>query len=137
MAKFLKEYFPNLEKPDFSGIQEAFSNLIPSPEPPAPIEVKEPSAAVVAAGKGMPLLGPVFSLEADLQALALNLGSYDVRPPPGLDSRACARGGPQPPATPGRLTSVRVLRALARPRRSRPTSRRRSTRHRASSTRTR
>ena len=42
-----------------------------------PIEVKDPAAPIVAAGKGMPLLGPIFNVEADLQALALNLGSYD------------------------------------------------------------
>ena len=39
--------------------------------------MKEPSAAIIAAGKGMPALAPIFNVEADLQAAVTNLGSYD------------------------------------------------------------
>ena len=39
--------------------------------------MKAPNAAINLAGQAMPLLGPIFSLEADLQALVTNLGSYD------------------------------------------------------------
>jgi len=73
MPKFLKELFPNLEKPD--DALASISNLF-APAPPQ-IDVKEPSSAIVAAGKGMPALSSIFNLEADLQALVLNLGSYD------------------------------------------------------------
>ena len=67
MPKFLKELFPNLKKPDFGG-----------GDAPAAVEgLKAPALPLNIAGKGMSLLGPVFSIEADLQALALNLGSYD------------------------------------------------------------
>lgn len=68
MMQFIKDMFPNLEKPDFN-----FGGSPPAP----PIEVKEPSAAITAAGKGMPLLSPIFNIEADIQAAVLNLGSYD------------------------------------------------------------
>mmetsp|Transcript_14316 Transcript_14316/g.37149 ORF Transcript_14316/g.37149 Transcript_14316/m.37149 type:complete len:209 (-) Transcript_14316:394-1020(-) len=61
MPKFIKDLFPTLEKPGAP-----------------PVEVKSPSLAISSAGKAMPLLGPIFNLEADLQALVLNLGSYDV-----------------------------------------------------------
>merc|ERR1719424_2640738 len=70
MPQFLKDL--GLEKPDFSAISNPFAAA-----PPTPIEVKEPALPIVTAGKGMPLLGPIFNIEADLQALALNLGSYD------------------------------------------------------------
>lgn len=60
MPKFLKELFPNLEKPEAKVVS-----------------VDAPAAAIVAAGKGMPLLSPIFGAEAILQALVLNLGSYD------------------------------------------------------------
>jgi len=65
MPKFLKELFPNLEGPKFGAAE------------PEPIDVKPPAAVINLAGKAMPLLKPVFSVEADLQALVLNLGSYD------------------------------------------------------------
>jgi glutaredoxin-related protein len=71
MPAFLKEVFPNLEKPDFSQLFSGGSSL---PE----IDVKEPSAAIVGAGKGMPALSPIFNVEADLQAAVTNLGRYDV-----------------------------------------------------------
>ena len=60
--------FPNLEKPNFGG----------DSEPAQSVEgVKPPAAAISLAGKGMPLLSPIFNLEADLQAKAFNFGSYD------------------------------------------------------------
>ena len=71
MPKFLKEL--GLEKPDFSAV---FANFAPAP-PPEPIEVKATNPAITAAGVGMSALKPIFALEADLQALVLNLGSYD------------------------------------------------------------
>ena len=40
-------------------------------------EPKAPSTPIVAAGKGMPLLSPLFNLEAIAQAAVLHLGSYD------------------------------------------------------------
>merc|ERR1719487_2861946 len=59
---------PNLEKPNFGG----------DSEPAQSVEgVKPPAAAISLAGKGMPLLSPIFNLEADLQAKAFNFGSYD------------------------------------------------------------
>merc|ERR1719159_1958110 len=39
--------------------------------------VQPPNPAISAAGEGMPLLGPVFHLEAVVQAAVTNLGSYD------------------------------------------------------------
>ena len=42
-----------------------------------PIEVKSPNA-INLAGKAMPILGPVFSVEADVQAAVTNLGGYDA-----------------------------------------------------------
>lgn len=79
MPKFLKEMFPTLEKPEDAtqAISDAFSGFFSAPAPP-PIDVQEPSASIVAAGKAMPALGPVFNAEADLQAALTNLGSYDV-----------------------------------------------------------
>jgi len=87
MPKFLKEIFPNLPKPEnaaetinaaFADASEAFASIIPAAAPPPPpIEVKDPSPAITGAGKAMPLLAPVFNLEADLQAAVTNLGSYD------------------------------------------------------------
>jgi hypothetical protein len=59
------------------AISDAFSGFFSAPAPP-PIDVQEPSASIVAAGKAMPALGPVFNAEADLQAALTNLGSYDV-----------------------------------------------------------
>ena len=73
MPKFLKEAFPTLEKPDFSAM---FAGFAPAP-PPEPIEVKAASPLISAAGVGMAALKPLFAFEADLQALVLNLGSYD------------------------------------------------------------
>ena len=64
MPKFLKTLFPNLEKPDFGSA--------PAVDPTGP------NPAIKLAGKAMPLLGPVFSLEADLQAIIFNLGTYDA-----------------------------------------------------------
>ena len=79
MPKFLKQLFPDLEKPE-DGIQ-ALSNLFSfggAPAPPAPpIEVTDPSAAITSIGKAMPLLGPIFNVEADLQAFVTNFGGYD------------------------------------------------------------
>merc|ERR1719382_1114644 len=75
MPKFLKELFPDLPKPE--SISEAFASFMPVAESPAPIEVKTPSPAIVGAGKAMPLLGPIFNVEADLQAVVTNGGSYD------------------------------------------------------------
>jgi len=77
MPKFLKEIFPNLEKPEDAtqAISNAFGSLFPAPAPE--ITVTEPSAAIVSAGKGMPALSPIFNVEADLQAVVTNLGSYD------------------------------------------------------------
>lgn len=53
-------------------MQEAWSDfvgkIVPAGAEPPVIEVREPTAAISAAGKAMPLLGPVFSVEADLQA---------------------------------------------------------------------
>merc|ERR1719460_1645751 len=40
--------------------------------------VQPPNPAISAAGKAMPLLGPIFNLEASLQAAVTNLGSYDA-----------------------------------------------------------
>lgn len=80
MPKFLKELFPNLEKPNFGG-------------EPTPVDVSEPNAALKLAGKGMSLLKPIFDVEAEVQALVLNLGSYDadeVR----ADIEATARSAP-------------------------------------------
>ncbi|EOD32382.1 hypothetical protein EMIHUDRAFT_456096 [Emiliania huxleyi CCMP1516] len=83
MPKFLKDAFPNLEKPDdaIASVQEAWSDfvgkIVPAGAEPPVIEVREPTAAISAAGKAMPLLGPVFSVEADLQAALTNFGSYD------------------------------------------------------------
>merc|ERR1719267_391550 len=76
MPKFIKEIFPDMEKPDFSAVTDAFSGLFPAPPPP--IEVKEPSSAITSAAQGMPLLAPVFGVEADVQAAVTNLGSYDA-----------------------------------------------------------
>jgi len=73
MPKFLKELFPNAEKPDFSSISNPFA----APPPAPPITVSEPNLAITSAGKAMPLLGPIFNLEAIFQALIFNLGSYD------------------------------------------------------------
>ena len=80
MPKFLKEL--GLEKPDFPPLEalsgslaEFAGKLVPTGA--EPIEVREPTAAIVAAGKGMPLLSPIFSLEADLQAAVTNLGSWN------------------------------------------------------------
>ena len=42
-------------------------------------DAKAPNWAINAAGKAMPLLSPIFNVEADLQALATNLGSYGAR----------------------------------------------------------
>lgn len=70
MPKILKELFPTLEKPDFSN---PFASA-----PPAPVEVKSPAFPITTAGKAMPLLSPVFNLEAIIQALVTNLGSYDA-----------------------------------------------------------
>jgi glutaredoxin-related protein len=72
------------EKPpvmDFEGMKNSFSDAIGSmfsttPEIPE-IEVKQPAGATAAAAKGMPALAPIFNVEADLQAFATNLGSYD------------------------------------------------------------
>merc|ERR1719201_340347 len=84
MPKFLKTLFPKLEKPEdasqmfgdaFAGITAMFT---PPQEEPAPIVVAAPNSAITSAGKAMPLLGPLFSLEADLQAFVTNLGSYDA-----------------------------------------------------------
>lgn len=80
MPKFLKEIFPNLEKPENVGqsISDAFASLLPSLAPLPEIDVKEPDSAIVAAAsKVMPALSPVFSAEADLQATVTNFGSYD------------------------------------------------------------
>ena len=64
----MRAQFPNLEKPNFGG----------DSEPAQSVEgVKPPAAAISLAGKGMPLLSPIFNLEADLQAKAFNFGSYD------------------------------------------------------------
>ena len=41
-------------------IGDFFSGLVPSSSQPE-VTVQDPSAAIVAAGKGMPLLGPVFN----------------------------------------------------------------------------
>lgn len=46
-------------------------------KPGEAVEAKGPNPAIALAGKAMPLLGPLFRLEAVLQALVLNLGSYD------------------------------------------------------------
>lgn len=76
MPKFLKTLFPDLEKPD--GILPDLSKLFQPTEPLPEIDVKAPSAAIVsAAGSAMPLLAPVFAIEADLQAAVTNFGSYD------------------------------------------------------------
>ena len=67
MFGFLKEL--GLEKPDFLpdfGAKEAIE-----------VNVKEPSAAIATAAKGMPALSPIFNVECELQAAAFNLGSYD------------------------------------------------------------
>mmetsp|Transcript_49292 Transcript_49292/g.86789 ORF Transcript_49292/g.86789 Transcript_49292/m.86789 type:complete len:256 (+) Transcript_49292:50-817(+) len=68
MFKWIKEAFPDLEKPsflpDFGGSKKE-------------INVQAPNGAITVAGKGMSALSPVFSLEADLQAFATNLGNYD------------------------------------------------------------
>jgi glutaredoxin-related protein len=83
MPKFLKDAFPDLEKPDdaIASLQNKLSefagSIIPTAAPPPVIEVKEPNPAITAAGKAMPLLSPVFNLEADVQALVTNLGAYD------------------------------------------------------------
>lgn len=71
MPKFLKDAFPNLEKPDFSNVFGGAATA-------EPIEVKSPNAAINLAGKAMPILGPVFSVEADVQAAVTNLGGYDA-----------------------------------------------------------
>jgi len=42
-----------------------------------PVEPKPPTEVISLAGKAMPLLKPIFSLEADLQAFVTNLGRYD------------------------------------------------------------
>lgn len=78
MPKFLKEAFPSLEKPSFS-VADTLAGFSSKFSPPAlePIDVKEPSPVLKAAGSGMALLGPVFAAEADLQAAVTNLGSYD------------------------------------------------------------
>ena len=68
MFGFLKEL--GLEKPDFLPDFGAKA-------PPEPIEVANPSPVLKIAGEGMALLAPIFSVEADLQAAVLNLGSYD------------------------------------------------------------
>jgi glutaredoxin-related protein len=62
MPKFIKDLFPMLEKP----------------EPAVTITAKAPSALIDVAGKGMSLIGPIFNLEAIIQAFVFNLGSYDV-----------------------------------------------------------
>ena len=68
MPKFLKEL--GLEKPEFS-------NPFAAAPPAAPVEVKSPAFPISIAGKAMSLIGPVFNLEALLQVLVFNLGSYD------------------------------------------------------------
>ena len=87
MMKFMKDLFPNMEKPDFSNLEapdfssftEAVSNVFsPTPAEPLPeIDVKGPNPGITTAGKGMPALAPIFNVEADLQAAITNLGSYD------------------------------------------------------------
>ena len=72
MPKFLKTLLPNVEKPDFGSL---FGGAAP---PPSPIEVKGANAAIGLAGKAMPLLSPIFNLEAIVQAVVFNLGSYDA-----------------------------------------------------------
>ena len=69
MFGFLKEL--GLEKPDFLPDFGGSGSV-------AAVTVKEPNAGIVAGGKGMSALAPVFNLEADLQAAAFNLGSYDA-----------------------------------------------------------
>ena len=59
------------------AFSEALSGLLPKPAALPVIDVKGPSPVLGVAGKGMSLLGPVFNIEAVLQALATNLGSYD------------------------------------------------------------
>jgi glutaredoxin-related protein len=73
MFKFLKEAFPDLQKPDW--LPDFGGSKVEEEE--IEIEVQAPSEALVTAGKGMSALSGVFGVEADLQALALNLGSYD------------------------------------------------------------
>lgn len=68
MFGFLKEL--GLEKPDFLP---DFGSKAPLAE----INVKDPNPAIATAAKGMPALSPIFNVEADLQAAAFNLGSYD------------------------------------------------------------
>lgn len=82
MPKFIKDLFPNLEKPEdaLGSIQDAFGGIFKQeePEPIVEINVTAPSSALTSIGaEFMPLLGGFFSLEADLQAALLNLGSYD------------------------------------------------------------
>ena len=79
MPKFLKDAFPDLEKPEdaFATLQSKIAELMPTAAPPPVIEVKEPNKAITAAGKAMPLLSPIFNAEADVQALITNLGAYD------------------------------------------------------------
>ena len=64
-------------------MQEAWSDfvgkIVPAGAEPPVIEVREPTAAISAAGKAMPLLGPVFSVEADLQALHVTLLTLPLR----------------------------------------------------------
>ena len=68
MFGFLKDL--GFEKPDFlPDFGKASAE---------PIMVKSTNPAIGAAAKGMPLLGPIFNVEADLQAALLNLGSYDA-----------------------------------------------------------
>ena len=78
MPKFLKSVFPNLEKPPdgIKAITELFSGVGIAPPAP-PITVADPSAVITSAGKAMPLLSPIFNIEADLQAFITNLGGYD------------------------------------------------------------
>ena len=76
MPKFLKKLLPDLEKPD-DGLAALTFGLFSSGAPPAPIEVKGPAVPITAAGKAMPLLSPIFNLEAIVQAIVLNLGAYD------------------------------------------------------------
>jgi len=79
MPKFLKQLFPDLEKPEdaMAAISGAFSGLFATKEEPVTIDVKPPSEAITLAGKGMPVLAPIFNAEAVLQAFVTNLGGYD------------------------------------------------------------
>merc|ERR1719487_2788820 len=69
MPKFLKDAFPDLEKPEdaLASLQAKIAELVPIAAPPPVIDVKEPNQAITAAGKAMPLLSPIFNAEADVQ----------------------------------------------------------------------